>query len=143
MSQFKIDLEAGAGVENKFVKLLQEKHPDWIIKTSEWYFPDRDVQLTKTDWTSLTFEVKYDRMVDKTGNIAIELSYDWCPSWICGSKADYIVYYAKEFFRYAKPSEVYSKITEYERIFGGDRKASELILIIRKDFINIFNRRWQ
>jgi hypothetical protein len=93
------------------------------------------------DWITKTFEVKYDRMAQVTGNVALEVSFNWNASWVCASKAHYIVYYVKEWFRYAVPSEVRDKVIEYERIFWWDHKASELVLLRRQDFITIFKRR--
>ena len=140
--QFKADLKAWQEVEDKFLELLRQRNPWDEITKSEWYFTWRDIIMKKTDWTSMTFEVKFDRMVWITGNVAIEVAFAWHPSWICSSKADYLVYYCKDLFRYAKPKEVYNKLIEYERIFWGDAKMSELILVRREDFINIFQRRW-
>lgn len=138
---FKTDLQAGQEIEKKFADILKARNPLSTITIVEWYHPWWDIEMKWPDWISKTFEIKMDRMVEKTGNIALEVSFNWNPSGIHNSKAHYIVYHAKGMFWYAVPSEVRDKVVEYERIYGWDNNASELVLIRRQDFINIFKRR--
>lgn len=138
---FKTDLQAGQEIEKKFADILKQRNPLSTVTIIEWYHPWWDVEMKWPDWIAKTFEIKFDRMVDITGNIALEVSFKWNPSGICNSKAHYIIYYAKDTFWYAVPSEVRDKVIEYERIYGWDNNTSELVLIRRQDFITIFKRR--
>lgn len=138
---FKTDLAAGHEIEKKFVEILQKRNPLSHIHIVEWYHPGWDVEMKWPDGIPVTFEIKYDRMVEKTGNIALEVSFNGNPSGVHNSKAHYIIYYAKDAFRYAVPNEVWDKVIEYERIYWWDNNASELVLIRRNDFITIFKRR--
>jgi len=140
MGNFKEDLLEWKQIEEKFGAKLAESNPWCTVNFTEWYNKDYDIELIKQDWTRITFEIKYDRMADKTGNVAIETSYAWQPSWFVTSKANYLVYYVKWWFRYAKTTEIYPKVIEYEKVFWWDWNKSELILIRRQDFISIFEK---
>lgn len=86
---FTKDLAVWAENEHRVLWILINEFPDWnweINNEKKWV----DI-ISKSTW--LTVECKFDRMVEKTWNIFIEIECNWKPSWIYKySKMDVISY---------------------------------------------------
>ena len=130
------DLRQWQEVEDKFLNILLKRNPTSSVERINWYFKDYDLKLIKPNGEVLTFEVKYDRMTDITGNVAVELSYDWKTSWVMSSTADYFVYYFSNTFRGIQTESLRWLVRwEPKTIFWGDELKSELVLIKKDKFI--------
>lgn len=82
-------------VEKVFMKYLID-YPEMVsVEFSKWRCKDYDIKLT-TKKKEITYEVKSDRRSEETGRCCIEYMYNWKPSGIFASKADYIVYYCNK-----------------------------------------------
>ena len=115
MGDFRYDLRFGEAGENLVKNLL----------------------LTEED--SLTVEVKRDRMVSITGNIAIEIAYKGNPSGIMKSEATWWAYilaggdYRDELIIFITAERLRKLALRHKEqngtVFGGDGKQSELVLL--------------
>ena len=87
----------------------------------------------------LTVEVKTDRLVSVTGNIAIEVSYKGNPSGIMKTEADWWAYvlsggeYREEVVILVKTSRLKKLVAQVRNkkgtVKGGDGKQSRLVLV--------------
>ncbi len=85
-------------------------------------------------------EVKEDMMCKKTGNVAMEVEYNWEPSGIY-AWSEIIVYKLWKNFWKAKTEDVKYHLVnnpEYRVLFGGDGRKSKLILVPYWDFTQMF-----
>lgn len=133
-----VDLKDGKAAEDGFVKLLQKRNKTATVSTTTWYNPDYDIILTKADGTKITFEVKHDRMVWLTWNVALEIAYKDKSSWIVNTKADYLVYLIWDYYYYTEAKTLFNRIREYEIVRWWDNNDSELILITKEHFFSLF-----
>ncbi|MFT3908328.1 MAG: hypothetical protein QM737_02795 [Ferruginibacter sp.] len=90
-------------------------------------FSDYDLKITYPSGITVTVEVKEDKQVYKTGNIAVEmyrqLSTGIRPTCISISKADYFAYYYDNKFHFIKTAtlrELLQDKTLYWETWGGD-----------------------
>jgi hypothetical protein len=137
------DLKEWQDIENKFADILRQRNPWCTIVQPEGYFKDYDLKLIKQDAEEITFEIKYDRMSADTGNVAIEISYNWKPSGIFSSTSDYIVYYITGDFRCIRRQTLIQKLEWSKTIRWWDNSLSELILIKKNNFISRCTQLWQ
>lgn len=98
---FVSDLALGQRAEREFAKVLLDTENVISLEFSTGKFKYRDIKINTPEWEK-TYEIKFDRQAEQTGNYAIEYLYKWNPSWIFESKADYIVYNIKGERRIAK-----------------------------------------
>lgn len=142
-TEIKEDLDMWRCAENYFMKVLIEQ--EWFISVEtsrpRWSFKDWDVQLTTDDWIT-TFEVKYDILSDRTGNIAVEIESYWKPSWVFASKANYIVYFAYNEWRYQDRIEFIKKLdtVEKELTRWWDDNQTLFYLIKKEDAMKILKK---
>lgn len=132
------DLKDWKTAEDGFLELLQKRNKWCTVSKTTWKNTDYDIELIKKDWTRITFEVKYDRLATKTGNVAFEIEYKWNPSGILTTKADYIVYLVDWIYYYTEANTLYDKIIEYEIVKWWDWYNSKLILITLQEFAKLF-----
>jgi hypothetical protein len=91
----------------------------------------------------VTFESKYDKAAERTGNAAIEISSRGHASGICSSKADFWVQIVGQEFYILKTSTLRYLIlcNNFKKVAGGDDKLNEMLLIdlaiLRKNSIKI------
>jgi hypothetical protein len=81
---FEDDLKIGEKAQKYFLKKIQEKYPD--ARESEGYCRGYDIIISSI---GKRIEVKYDRLSRKTGNFAVEFSYNGKPSGIITTESDY------------------------------------------------------
>jgi len=136
------DLAEWEKIEREFGELLLQRNPWTAVEYSTWAFSDYDLILIKQDRTKYSFEVKYDRMSDITGNIAVEISCNGHPSGITISKADWFAYYFGNNYWLIKWEELRAKIREAKTIMGWDWYRAELVLIPKKTFISRCIKIW-
>jgi len=133
--EFNEDLKDWQKIEKEFYDILVTNNPNTeIVMAPNRYFPDWDIMMNN----NVKFEIKYDRQSAKTGNIAIEVSYKWNPSWIFASEADFVVYKIEDEFRITGVTTLLRKVAKYKRIRWWDNKDSELILMKVKEAKEIF-----
>lgn len=137
------DLKEWQDVENLFAELLLERNPGSVIEQPLGCFKDYDLKLTKDNNEVISFEVKYDRKCDVTGNVAIEKLYDWRESGIFRSTADFIIYFLGGDFRCIKREELKTKVLWYKEVTWWDWLKSELYLVPKQDFISRCIKVWQ
>lgn len=137
---FNEDLKEWKAVEREFASRLLKRDVS-KIEFSEWKFKDRDIKATfhKLGQTyEKTFEVKRDKKADETGNVWIEYMFNWSPSWIYTSKADYIVYKLCDKFYYTDRIRLIIELSTLckEDVCGGDKDMSRMRLI-KKDVFKV------
>lgn len=125
---FKEDLQTGHKAEEYILKELKKFDPS--VKRVEGYEKRFDIVGDEA-----SYEVKYDRMSVKTGNVAVEYRCRNKNSGLSTTEADYLAYiyfdgenwvwqlmYAPEFKEALKNSD-------YKKVNGGDNWESEMLLI--------------
>lgn len=134
-------------LEKQFATMIIQKELD-VLKLEfapNKQFKDWDLKITSEqdgEIKETTYEVKSDDKSLETWNICFEYYYNWEPSGIYASKADYIVYQiAWEF--YIKPrAELLADlaVVEKKNVDGGDGNRSKMFLISKEKFDLIFNK---
>lgn len=131
--QFLKDLKVGKKYENEFIKfynLKDYKHP-------EGYHPQYDIECD-----NIKYEIKCDRVMNKTGNLLIEYaqSYDnKIPSGITTTQADYYIIFEviddinMEYTMYKIPTKKIKRYIERKKYF----KDMKNFFLFDK---NIFNK---
>jgi hypothetical protein len=131
--QFISDLKFGQ--ESERIVMSELKSKGYRVYPSEPYC-DYDIIIEKR------VEVKTDKMSQKTGNVAIEVSYKGEPSGVMTTTAEYIAYRLlpdkKAWF--CKTSDLREYLMNANIIYGGDYGYSGLALIKLEEFYKIFNR---
>ena len=126
---FKADKQLGDSAEDKVIEMLKENGYDDAYrvegKESRWYIVVPSVNIS--------IEVKNDVMAATTGNLAIELyKQNGEPSGLMASEATmWIIFACDEIYRLdtAKLKEYISSGINHRIVMGGDRKASQMMLI--------------
>lgn len=146
-------------MENKFIQDLAngQKYelellnhiPYKTYEQAEGVFYDWDIKIYKKNGTKSTYEVKSDRLINKTGNICIEYMCYNKLSGISKSKAKYwAIFELKDdlYTLYKIPRKIlieYIQNKKYKRVVrGGDYNASQLYLFDKnlfKDYIIFSN----
>lgn len=135
MSGIQSDLKDGNKFEDYILDIVKKDYPDAV--RMEGYFPDYDIEVPGKD---ITYECKFDRMSQKTGNLAIEFEYNKKPSGINKSKAVWWVYgyfnkkNSKWMHAFIKTEDLKKQCDGYRVVNGGDRWASKMYLIPVEDF---------
>ena len=137
---FEQDLIEWQKVEREFaIRLL--KYDILGLEFSNGKFPDWDIKATfLKDWVpvSRTYEIKWDRQVEDTGNVWIEFMFNWQPSGIYTSKADYIVYKLWDKFYYADRLKFLIELTKpstpKREVCGWDKDLSQMFLLNKETF---------
>lgn len=93
MTQFQIDLKEGEHIENLFAKVLFDRG-NKVVK-AYGYHKEWDLAIVRDNKIAGTYEVKYDREAERTGNIAIEVYFKGQKSGLLATEADYMVFYLK------------------------------------------------
>ena len=138
---FKDDLREWQQIEREFAKKLIDRKLNSLEFAPDNKFTDRDIKIRfNKDWKEIerTFELKYDRQVDKTWNVWIEYSFEWKPSGIYTSKADYIVYKLWDRFYYADRLRLIielSKVNKADVIWWDDDKSQ--MRLVNKDVFKL------
>lgn len=135
MNQFEKDLEFGEGLERIVLEKIKVKYPqaykiEGYCKEWDIYIPEKDIGV----------EVKGDRVSGKTGNIAIETSFNGKPSALTTTKATWWVYMTLEKLYWITPEAIKECVLIEgieEREFGpigGDNVPKTLFLIKEDTF---------
>lgn len=143
-NNFKNDLAEANQLENKLAEKLKNRYKAKEAFCSstlyEGSFSDWDVKTILEDGTEITFELKEDKLVSTTGNIAVEkyriladgTKRDTC---ISVSKADAFVYYFNSTF-YAINTEKLKELSENKPVVNsGDGMRSRCALIKKEEFL--------
>ena len=141
---FSNDLEEWRNKEKEFAKYLLDKRIANIEFAPDKKFTDWDLKRTK-NWDVKTYEIKFDKKAEETWNLAIEYRFNWKPSWMFKSKADYIVYsvYGKRYIE--NRAELLLKILENYQLWliqkkeWWDLNSSSLYIIPLKYIDKIFS----
>lgn len=128
MSQnFPDDLKTGIDYEDAFVELCR----GWgyaQAHRAEQFVQGFDVVIPELD---LRVEVKYQRAEAKTGNCAIEISYNGEPSGIASTTSDWWAIFTDTELFVAPVETLRALIRDgnFRLIAGGDNKAAQLALV--------------
>jgi hypothetical protein len=107
-----------------------------------------DIMVTQNGG-NIKYEIKCDRLSNKTGNVCIEITCNGKPSGISSTTSDYWAYFVlkdyQQYDLYIIPIDELRDIVftnDYKVIRGGDNKKCELILIpltkFKKYIVNNF-----
>lgn len=137
MNKFFEDLQFGNKYEKEFINIVKPTN----FKIIEGKFKDYDIEITKDDITTY-FEIKSDRLTNKTGNICIEYECNKTPSGITTTTADYYIYFEiiddNNYIMYeipVKKLKKYIRLNKYHKVVnGGDGYRSKLYLFNKDVF---------
>jgi hypothetical protein len=146
--EFKADLEEAHKLESELKSLLENRCDCKVTTTQDkGSFSGYDMRLSFIDGTQpdLTFELKQDKRVMQTGNIAVEIGRElkdgtFRPTCINATTSDYFVYYYNHTFHFVETSKLKELIDkkQYTRIVnGGDSLRARVALIPREKFESI------
>ena len=135
---FKEDLKVWKAIEREFASKLMNWNVS-KIEFSQWKFKERDVKATfKKLWHDVekTFEIKNDIVSERTGNVWFEVTFNWEPSWVFASKADYIVYKLWDTFHYVDRARLLLWLASVNKeiVIWWDENKSELFLVKKERF---------
>lgn len=140
---FKADLKRAYDLENKLKQWFLENYK-CTVETFQGIgsFTNYDLKVTFDDGEVITFEVKEDKMVSRTGNVAVEVGrrvqgqmIDTCLSI---SKADVYVYFFEDAFHFIPAESLRQFIKDKKFVFatwGGDAKKAVCVLFSKKFFL--------
>lgn len=142
MSTFQKDLHESQALENKFKELLESQ--DIVVTTTQdkGKFDAFDIMAVRGN-VVVTFEIKYDRMVKRTGNVAVEMHKVVKGvkqnSGLSATKADFYAYYfdGDNDFYVIHPPRLEKLIADEKHkkiVHGGDGYRSVLALFDRNVF---------
>ncbi len=96
-----------------------------------------------------TIEVKRDRLVSQTGNIAVEISYKDEPSGLMATTADWWAFvlsgdeYNDEVIIFIQTERLKKIVNEYKKLNGtkrgGDGQTAELVLVPLSEILSMVN----
>lgn len=137
------DLEEGNNVENELVKILENSGLKVTTTQVDGLNSKYDL-IVNTIKKTYTIEVKFDRMVNETGNVAIELhkilNDEKLPSGLSITEADYYVYKLSDKFysiKTKKLKDLIKKLIKNDAIkivMGGDNRSVCIGLISKYIF---------
>lgn len=117
--------------EYEFMKRLLKPWVVGIHKPPVWERKDRDIKVDYADWTSKTYEIKSCPKAKEYWSIPVEYEYDWKPSGVFASKADYVVYYIDNQF-YMQDRWVFLAelvwVNKYSTVWGDNDKSKMFIV---------------
>lgn len=136
---FAEDLREWQQIEREFAKKLIDRKLNSLEFAPDKKFTDRDIKIRfNKDWKEIerTFEIKYDRQVDKTWNVGIEYSFEWKPSGIYTSKSDYVVYKLWDRFYYADRLRLIIELSKVNKadVIWWDNDKSQMRLVNKDVF---------
>lgn len=149
---FEDDLKSSEIDERNFIiRFLQWKNENKDTKSriigiqfsEDVRFTDYDVKIISVlngKKKETTFEIKHDKKVQETWNIAFELQYKGNDSWVIATKADYIIYIVEWKFYKCKPKDLleFLRVTEWQIVNWWDNNDSKLMLVKKEDFTKNF-----
>ena len=129
-SSFESDLEYGKEAELRFEALLVKRdRPLFFVRSDS----DKSFDLIMVKEGGPTvFEIKRDRMAEKTGNIAIELLYKNRNSGVMTTISNYTVYMIGETFYQITPDDLIRAVHSDKSgrfVYGGDNNDSLMWLM--------------
>lgn len=136
---FSNDLKEWQKIEREFASKLMKRDVS-KIEFSQGKFKDYDIKATfKRIWWDVekTFEIKNDMVSDRTWNVWFEYNFNWEPSGIYTSKADYIVYKLWDDFYYVDRARLLVWLSKIEKqdVLWWDNNLSWMFLV-KKEFFN-------
>lgn len=135
---FKQDLKEWKAIEREFAaKLLKWDILDIMFSEGKEPWWDIRVCFNKNwehEWKE--FEVKHDKKAEETWNVGFEYMFNWEPSWIYASTADYVVYKVWDKFYYADRIKLIIELSKLHKsdVCGWDNDLSQMFLIPRDVF---------
>ena len=132
---FTVDLPNAERVVDKFEKLMQVVGYK-TLRAPNYCFPDWDIKAWRPlSNVEMTFEVKYDEMSAKTGNVAIEYESRGKLSGISTTTAKYWVQYFDNAYHSVLVSVLKQELPEisHRKVVGGDAGSNTKMYLIRKE----------
>lgn len=132
---FTEDLKFGEVYQSILLNYIHEDYEEVEFAPQNQAFKDWDVKVSKGNYIC-RYEVKADRLTNKTGNVCIEYECNGRPSGIATTQADVYAYFvvknANDFDCYLIPVKFIKTLIEsgdYRKMVGGDRYRSKFFLI--------------
>jgi hypothetical protein len=139
-NNFEEDLKFGEEKEKEIMIYLEK---EFKIKCKKSETKDYDIYGISKNGIEYTFEVKYDRIFNKTKNIAIEYLFKGNPSGISISKANYFIFYNEKYIIIEQTEKIRKRIKENKNIlkivYCGDNNNSKVFLLNEKYFKIFFS----
>jgi len=117
---FELDLAQAKLIEKEFVTILKEHQNIKRVEFNNDYLYD---VLIETEEGIKTYEIKHDKMSNKTGNLALEFHSRGKPSGISTSQADFWIYKLEDGFYKISLNELKQLVNDKKYIrtvSGGD-----------------------
>lgn len=141
---FNKTLESWKKIEKEFAKIMIDRYSniEKVEFAPDKQFKDWDVKIT-VGWIERTYEIKRDFKSQETWNIALEIKYNWKPSGIFASKADFIIYCLNEneFYWQNRWELLYriADINKYKTMWW-DGERAEMYIIAKELLPLLFNK---
>ena len=137
MNKFLEDLSFGNTYEKEYINIVKPTN----FKIIEGKFKEYDIEIIKDDIPTY-YEIKSDRLTNKTGNICIEYECNKIPSGIATTTADYYIYFEiiddTNYIMYEIPVhklKKYIRLNKYHKVVnGGDGYRAKLYLFNKDIF---------
>jgi hypothetical protein len=129
------DLKRGKEVEDKALKIIQNKYPCACIVDG---FKGYDIWIPEIH---KSVEVKYDPMSNETGNVVIEIEFNNKASALITTTADYWIFYDDKKFITLTPMEIVNcifvnKLVYVSFVGNGDMKSKKSFLVPKELLFN-------
>ena len=133
---FKQDLVEGQKVEREVAEKLSQRDGFSEVEIMEGNVKEIDIKANYKGRV-FTFEVKYDQMASKTGNIAVEYETRQCASGLSVTKADYWVYKINDSHYVLKTEKLKRKLYQQKRfkrkVIGGDAGSNTKMFLVEME----------
>ena len=136
MSTFQNDLDEGLAIEEQIRLLIEDKTGFMCHRAPSGVFKGYDLRLDlrsvkDSPYFERRYEVKKDRLAERTKNVAIELTHKGNPSGIVASTADYWVIVVQKAAYFIEVTTLRFEVFcgTYPRVQGGDQMQSIIVLI--------------
>lgn len=149
---FNEDLEYGEKYETKWIRHLLCNNRNTRYERAIPGFKEWDVKVLYPQDSCITFEIKADRIMERTGNIAIEIWSNYelnTTGWIWYSKADFLIYFeSEEVYYICTLFTLRNWVLQYAHLYetktaslNGNPNARCLIVPIQNLLGTVFKRR--
>lgn len=156
VNNFKADLISGKNVEDRVMEAMKKKYKylSNFITIDVHVLENPDMKLSDFDFSCvytkkdvckvITFEVKNDKMSERTGNFAIEFwnNYSNIASGIESTKAEYYIIVDSQYYYMVRTDALKKYIEDNENIMkikGGYENRASMYLIPKDDIIQYMN----
>lgn len=130
---FDKDLKMGEDAQREAIDFIKKEFEGIVILEEHSTIKEFDIKGKYKD-KEITFEVKWDIMAEKTGNVAIEYESRGKMSGISVTQADYWIYKILSKFYLIKTEKIKEKIKRrsyYRDVTGGDKGSNTKMYLVK------------